>query len=239
MGTSVHEAAQPRSLGNYNLLASLATGGMAKVYLALRAGPAGFNKLLVVKVLRDDGPGGVEDGLSMFWDEARLAAQLVHPNIVHTYEVGENQGEYFLAMEYLDGQSYRAVSKRAAGRGPLSLAEHLRILSESARGLHYAHQLKDFSGQPLGVVHRDVSPQNIFVTYDGQVKVLDFGIAKTRDAEHKTQVGVIKGKIDYMAPEQLRGSELDGRADVFALGVMLWEAISGVSFAGGRQVPQV
>jgi serine/threonine-protein kinase len=234
----VNAATKPRTLGNYKLLASLATGGMAKVYLALRAGPAGFNKLLVVKVLRDD-TSGTEDGLRMFWDEARLSAQLVHPNVVHTYEVGENDGEYFLAMEYLEGQTYRAISKRATKEAHLPAAEHLRILAETARGLHYAHHAKDFTGQALSVVHRDVSPQNVFITYDGQVKVLDFGIAKTRDAEHKTQVGVIKGKLDYMAPEQVRGDEVDGRADVFALGAMLWEAVTGSRFSGPRELSQV
>jgi serine/threonine protein kinase len=231
--------AQLQSLGNYRLLAALATGGMAKVYLALRAGPAGFNKLLVLKVLRDDSPAGAEESLRMFWDEARLSAQLVHPNIVHTFEVGEIDHEYFLAMEYLDGQTYRSVFRRALEHGGLPLPEQLRILSETARGLHYAHELCDYSGHPLGVVHRDVSPQNVFITYDGQVKLLDFGIAKTRDAEHATKIGVIKGKLDYMAPEQVRGDPLDARADVFALGAMLYEAISSTRFAGARGLSQV
>jgi eukaryotic-like serine/threonine-protein kinase len=212
---------------------------MAKVYLALLGGPAGFNKLLVIKVLRDDVMNGSEEGVRMFWDEARLAARLVHPNIVHTFEVGEIEGRYFLAMEYLDGQTYREVQNRARSTGALKLHDELRILSELARGLHYSHELKGFNGEPLGVVHRDVSPQNVFLTYDGQVKLLDFGIAKSQEAEHMTQVGVIKGKLDYIAPEQLRGETLDGRADVFALGAMLWEAIAGQRFAGGRKVTDV
>ena len=212
---------------------------MAKVYLGLMAGPAGFNKLLVIKVLnRDDANAGSEDNVQLFWDEARLAARVIHPNIVHTYEVGEVDGRYFLAMEYLDGQSYRTLQGRMV-RSPLGPCEELRIISETARGLHYSHDLKDFKGEPLGVVHRDVSPQNVFITYDGQVKLLDFGIAKTYDAGHKTQVGVIKGKLDYIAPEQLSGDDVDHRADIFALGIMLWEAVTGQRFAGGRKIAEV
>ena len=230
---------QRKSLGKFQLVASLGQGGMAKVYLALMAGPAGFNKLMVLKVLREEALSSSEDAVAMFWDEARLSAQMVHPNIVHTYEVGQEGAQHYIAMEYLDGQTYRNAHLRCAQHGGMPLAEHLRILASTARGLHYAHQLRAFNGQPLGVVHRDVSPQNVFVAYDGQVKLLDFGIAKARGAENLTQVGVIKGKFDYIAPEQLRGEELDGRADVFALGVMLWEAVTGKRFAGGRAVTDV
>ncbi|MET0340947.1 MAG: serine/threonine-protein kinase [Polyangiales bacterium] len=226
-------------MGKFHLVASLGQGGMAKVYLALMAGPAGFNKLLVVKVLREDVGGGNEEAVRMFWDEARLTAQMLHPNIVHTYEVGEVDGRYYLAMEYLDGQTYRAVQTRLEAEGGLPLREDLRILAETARGLHYAHKLRGFNGEALNVVHRDVSPQNVFITYDGQVKLLDFGIAKAHGAENLTQVGIIKGKLDYIAPEQLRGDVLDGRADVFALGAMLWEAVTKQRFAGGRQLSDV
>jgi serine/threonine-protein kinase len=237
----VEEAAAVRlqAIGKYELIASLGQGGMANVYLALSAGPGGFNKLLVLKLLREDVLAGMEEGVNMFLDEARLSARLVHPNIVHTYEVGEHEGRYFIAMEYLDGQTYRAIQQRARANGGIPVQEELRIIAETARGLHYSHELKGYDGEPLGVVHRDVSPQNVFVTYDGQVKVLDFGIAKTSDAEHLTQVGVIKGKLDYIAPEQLRGEALDGRADIFALGVMCWEAVTGKRFAGGRKVTDV
>ncbi len=227
------------ALGKYTLIASLAEGGMAKVYLGLMAGPAGFNKLLVIKVLnRDDAAHRDEDNLQLFWDEARLAARVIHPNVVHTYEVGEIDGRYFLAMEYLDGQAYRTLQIRMQKDG-LPPCEELRIIAETARGLHYAHELKGFKGEPLGVVHRDVSPQNVFITYDGQVKLLDFGIAKSDDSGHKTQVGVIKGKLDYIAPEQLSGDKVDARADIFSLGAMLWEALSGRRFAGGRAVAEV
>jgi serine/threonine protein kinase len=234
MGDSQNRSA----IGKYQLIASLGQGGMARVYLALVAGPAGVNKLMVVKVLSSEMLHGPEGGLELFWDEARLAARLVHPNIVHTYEVGEADGNYFLAMEYLDGQTLRVLQVRAA-QDPLPNVEELRIVSEVARGLQYAHELRDFHGAPLNVVHRDVSPQNVFVTYDGQVKLIDFGIAKTRDAGHETRAGLIKGKLNYIAPEQLRGDPLDRRADVFALGAMLWETVAGRRFAGGANVPEV
>jgi len=212
---------------------------MAKVYLALMAGPSGFNKLLVVKVMRNDLIAGSEDSIRMFWAEARLAARLVHQNIVHTYEVGEHDGRYFLAMEYLDGQPLSAILNRARGEAEIPLGEYLRIIAEVARALSYAHQLKGYQGEELHVVHRDVSPQNVIVTYDGQVKLLDFGIAKSTDAEQQTQLGIVKGKLDYIAPEQLRGDRIDPRADVFALGAMLWEVVSGHRFAGGRKVNDV
>ena len=235
----MEEALRLQTVGKYEMIASLGQGGMATVYLALMAGPAGFNKLLVLKILREEVLSGMEEGVNMFLDEARLSARMVHQNIVHTYEVGEHEGRYFIAMEYLEGQSYRAVQQRSRAIGGIPIHEELRVIADTARGLHYAHELKGYNGEPLGVVHRDVSPQNVFITYDGQVKLLDFGIAKTSDAEHLTQVGVIKGKLDYIAPEQLRGEQLDGRADVFALGAMLWEAVTGKRFSGGRKVADV
>lgn len=218
------------AIGKYELIASLGQGGMANVYLALVLGPADVNKLVVVKLLANEMLHGPEGGLELFWDEARLAARLVHPNIVHTYEVGEVDGAYFLVMEYLEGQTLRKAQARSP-HAPLPRAEELRILCELARGLHHAHDLRDFHGASLNVVHRDVSPQNVFVTYDGQVKLIDFGIAKSRDADHETRSGLIKGKLNYIAPEQVRGEALDRRADIFALGVMLWEAVAGRRFS--------
>jgi serine/threonine-protein kinase len=226
------------TIGHYNLIASLGKGGMAEVYLAVVAGPGNYNKLLVLKILHQDAYAAGAGGIEMFWDEARLSAQLVHRNVVHTYEVGEIEGRHFLCMEYLDGQTYRGWQVRAARQGVPRLREELRILSETARGLEYAHHAVNFEGEPLGVVHRDVSPQNVFITYDGQIKLLDFGIAQTHETEHVSEVGIIKGKLDYIAPEQLRGEAVDGRSDLFSLGVMLWEAIAGKRFAGGPKVPQ-
>ncbi len=197
---------------------------MAEVYLAVAQGPAGFNKLLVCKVLRpllaDD-----ESFRAMFLDEARLAARLNHPNVVQTYEVGEDDAQQFLTMEYLDGQPLHRVTGRLKESFPLDL--RVRVLTLVLAGLQSAHELTDYDGTPLGVVHRDVSPPNVFVTYDGQVKLMDFGIAKTVHASHSTTTGVIKGKISYMAPEQALGEPVDARTDIFAVGVMLWEAITG------------
>jgi eukaryotic-like serine/threonine-protein kinase len=232
----VDEAPQETSLGRYNLIASLGQGGMANVYLAVVGGPGSFSKLLVIKALRTDVQAAPEF-VQMFLDEARLSARFNHPNIVQTYEVGEANGIYFIAMEYLDGQTLRTVQRKLAAALPLE--EELRVLADTARGLHYAHETRDFSGAPLNVVHRDVSPQNVILTYDGQVKLLDFGIAKAMDSEHLTQVGLIKGKIEYIAPEQARGDRVDRRADIFALGVMAWEAVTRQRFAGGPKVSAV
>src|SRR3954451_1865397 len=154
------------SFGKYRLIASLGQGGMANVYLAVVLGPAGFNKLLVVKALREDVLGNSEEFVHMFLDEARLSARLNHPNIVQTYEIGESDGRFFIAMEYLEGQPLR-VAQRKLGPIGLPLEEELRIVAETARGLHYAHELKGLNGESLEVVHRDVSPQNVFLTYEG------------------------------------------------------------------------
>jgi serine/threonine-protein kinase len=199
---------------------------MAEVFLATSRGVGGFNKLLVVKRLRDifaTDPSFV----AMFLDEARLAARLNHPNVVHTYDVGEEHGAHFLAMEYIEGQSLHGIFQRL-GRAAVPRRLHLRILADVLAGLHAAHELTDYDGQPLGVVHRDVSPHNVLVSYGGQVKVVDFGIAKALDSSSQTSTGVIKGKVSYMAPEQAAGDRaLDRRADVFAVGIMLWEALTG------------
>jgi serine/threonine-protein kinase len=211
---------------------------MAHVYLARMSGPSGFSKLFVMKVLREELHDSGDECVTMFLDEARLAARLNHPNIVQTYDVGDANGHYFIAMEYLEGQALRFVERRL-GRHGFPEPQHLRVLAETARALHYAHELRDYDGRELRVVHRDVSPQNVFVTYDGRVKLLDFGIAKADNAEHLTKVGVIKGKVDYIAPEQIRGDQVDRRADVFSLGVMLYEAITRVRFAGGSRVSEI
>jgi serine/threonine-protein kinase len=209
------------------LIAQLARGGMGVVYLALVRGPAGFNKLFVVKELKTD---LAEDPLfiSMFLEEARLAARLSHPNVVQTIEVGSEGGRHFIAMEYLEGQPLHRVISRAkkAGSG-ISLEYQLHILVQALEGLHYAHSLADFDGTRLGIIHRDISPHNIFVTYDGVVKVVDFGIAKALDTSQETGTGVLKGKIAFMAPEFVRGKTPDQRVDVFAAGVILWEALAG------------
>jgi serine/threonine-protein kinase len=221
---------QAPTLGKYQLIGELGHGGMAKVYLALAAGPAGFNKLVVVKQILTH-LGEDSDFLAMFLDEARLAARLNHPNVVQTNEVGEDNGRYFLCMEYLEGQPFNRVLARlvtkAAGSARLSLAQQLRILADALSGLHYAHELCDFDGTPLSVVHRDMSPHNIFVTYAGQVKLVDFGIAKAQSSSVETRAGMLKGKVAYMAPEQALGEKVDRRADIFSIGLILWEILAG------------
>ncbi len=215
-------------LGKYRLLGELGRGGMASVYLAMVTGPARFNKLVVIKEIQTD-LAYEPEFVTMFLDEARLAARLNHPNVVQTNEVGQDEYRFFMVMEYLEGQTLRSVLRRV-GRGPdapLTLGMKLRVMVEALAGLHYAHELADYDGTPLSVVHRDISPHNIFVTYSGQVKVLDFGIAKALDSVTETSTGVLKGKVNYMAPEQARGEPVDRRADVYAAGVVLWELATG------------
>lgn len=210
-----------RSIAGYRLVAALGKGGMARVFLALSQKSFGFSKLVVLKVLREELEGEFVD---MFVQEARIAARLNHPNVVQTYEVGEDAGRHYIAMEYLEGQAVSAVLQRV-GLANVPLDFQLRILCDALEGLQYAHDLVDFDGTPLGLIHRDVSPQNIFVTYTGQAKILDFGIAKTSSSTRTAQ-GILKGKSGYMAPEQVRCAELDQRCDTYAIGVVLWEALA-------------
>jgi serine/threonine-protein kinase len=211
--------------GKYRLIAEIGRGGMAEVYLALLQGDLGFNKLVVLKQIREDMADDPEL-LGMFLDEARLAARLRHPNVVETHEVAQENGHTFMAMEYLEGQPLHRIFQRVHRTGGLPLSVHLRILADLLAGVHHAHELRDWDDTPLGVVHRDVTPQNVFVTYTGVVKLVDFGIAKVKDAQTLTRAGIVKGKIAYLAPEQARREDLDRRVDIFAVGVMLWEAVT-------------
>lgn len=208
----------------YRVLFELGRGGTARVYLAVVEGPSGFNKLAVLKVLKAELANNV-DFHTLIFNEARLASRLSHGNVVQVHEVLEHEGAPVIAMEHLAGKTLYEVRTRAPEL--LDVNTQVYVLSQVLAGLHYSHELADFDGTPLGVVHRDITPQNVFLTYDGQVKVLDFGIAKLAGSLVETQVGVIKGKVRYMAPEQLQGQPVDGRTDVFACGVMLWEAIVG------------
>ncbi|MCU0685949.1 MAG: serine/threonine protein kinase, partial [Polyangiaceae bacterium] len=228
--TGTHEvySSEREVLGKYRLLAKLGEGGMANVHLAVAMGPSGFHKLLVVKQVRMvlvDEP----DVLEMFFDEARLAARLNHPNVVQTHEVNATpEGWPFIAMEYLDGQPFHRVLGRL-GVGPTrygNLPLYVRAIADALEGLHYAHELSDYNGAPLNIVHRDVSPHNIFVTYEGQVKLVDFGVAKAVTSAALTRTGALKGKVPYMSPEQATGGVCDRRADVFAMGVVLWNVLS-------------
>ncbi|HEU4405266.1 MAG TPA: protein kinase [Polyangiaceae bacterium] len=219
------------AVGKYRLMAKLGQGGMADVYLALSRGALGVNKLVVIKQLRE-GLATNPDFVTMFLDEARLAVRLNHANVVHTYEAGERAGQCFLVMEYLEGLAVDELLLRARAVGVgVPAPVWARVVSDALAGLHYAHELCDYDGTPLQITHRDVSPQNLFVTYDGITKVVDFGIAKARLNATVTDAGELKGKVCYMAPEHVLGRSSDRRADVFAMGVVLWELL-----AGGRRL---
>jgi eukaryotic-like serine/threonine-protein kinase len=212
-------------LGKYIVLAELGRGGMAEVYLALSRGRSGFSKLVVLKLLRSH-LAEDEDFLRMFLAEARLAALLNHPNVVQTYEIGAEGGRDCIVMEYLEGCSFAEIAM-ATRKSPMPTSLGLRVIADALAGLHHAHSLCDVNGQPVNLVHRDVSPHNVFVTYDGQVKVVDFGIAKASDDGARTKTGVFKGKLRYTAPERFfRGEECDRRSDVFSVGVMLWQVLT-------------
>jgi serine/threonine protein kinase len=211
--------------GKYSLVARLATGGMAEIFLARLVGAAGFEKLVCIKRIL---PHLARDKhfVAMFLDEARIAARITHPNVCQVFELGEIEGSYYLAMEYLEGvplSCFRRHDYDGALPAPRLVAG---IAIQACEGLHHAHQLKNSEGRPMELVHRDVSPQNLFVTADGIVKVLDFGIAKIQDATVRTSTGAIKGTYAYMAPEQLRGERVDRRIDVFALGIAMWETLT-------------
>jgi len=210
-------------LGRYRLLLELGHGGMAHVYLALVSGLAGFSKLVVLKVMRDElreHPAS----LNMFLGEARLAARMNHANVVQTSEVGEDSGRYFICMEYLEGQTLSRLLKKTIDVA-LPLGARLEIMCQMLEGLSYLHGFCDLDGTPLGLVHRDISPNNVFVTFEGSVKVLDFGVAKAAGISHVTEAGTFKGKLGYAAPEQIVGRS-DQRSDVFAAGVLLWEILT-------------
>jgi serine/threonine-protein kinase len=223
MSASIHPA--PLMLGPYELLQRIATGGMAEVYLARRAGPHGFQKVVAVKrilpQLAQD-----PDFVAMFIDEARVCAQLGHPNIVQVFDFGEHDHELYMAMEYVDGTTAARLVRAAAGRGeevPLDAALYIGL--SVLRGLDYAHSARDEEGKPLDLVHRDVSPGNVLIDRSGAVKLTDFGIARAAEIERRTDAGQLKGKLGYMSPEQVVGKELDPRSDLFTVGIVLAELV--------------
>ncbi|HET7501304.1 MAG TPA: serine/threonine-protein kinase [Kofleriaceae bacterium] len=212
--------------GKYLLVGEIATGGMAEVFLAVHKGLEGFVKVVVIKRVLQHLTNNAEY-VRMFIDEARLAARLEHPNIVRTYEFGEVDGQYFTAMEYLPGEDLcKALNNLVMSRQFMPLHVAAGIASQLCEGLYFAHQLTDVDGNPLHLVHRDINPANIVVTYGGEVKIIDFGVAKS-NAHANTIVGTIKGKIAYMPPEQVLGRSVDQRADIFSAGVVLWELLTG------------
>ncbi|MDF2692847.1 MAG: serine/threonine protein kinase [Labilithrix sp.] len=215
-------------LDRYELLCPIASGGMASVWLARLRGKRGFEKLFAVKTIKTElisDPHFQE----MFLDEARIASRILHPNVAQILELGEQDDILYIVMEYVDGDSVAKVNRLALKRGsPLPTGVSMRIIAETCAGLHAAHQLKDAGGESLGVVHRDVSPQNILLSTEGSAKVIDFGLVKAKNrTAGETGQGVVKGKIRYMAPEQVASKGVDHRADVWAAGICLYELLVG------------
>lgn len=216
----------PVSFGRYYLTQKVAMGGMAEIFRGKSIGAEGFEKVVAIKRIL---PHFSEDEgfVTMFKDEARVAAQLTHANVVQVFDFDEVDELFYIAMEYVEGHDLKRVLDVGARVGkPLSIAQSVHIMMEASQGLHYAHT-RVVDGQPLNIIHRDVSPHNIMVSFNGEVKIMDFGIAKAASRSTKTRVGTVKGKCAYMSPEQARGKPLDARSDLFALGVTLWEMLTG------------
>ena len=217
----------PQKFGKYQLLDKIATGGMADLYRAKVTGDYGFEKQVAIKKIL---PHLSDEGnlVKAFIDEAKLAALLQHENIVQIYDFGNMNGEYFIAMEYLFGKDLRKLIYKASEKGvSFDLENALYVISRVCAGLDYSHNLKDLQGKPLNIIHRDINPQNIFITYEGQVKIIDFGIAKAASHNSTTHEGLIKGKLAYMSPEQANGQTIDHRSDIFSTGIILYELLAG------------
>ena len=217
----------PRHIGRYEIVGPLASGGMAEILLARLAGPSGFMRPVVIKRILPH-LARKKDFVDMFLDEARIVAGIRHPNVVQVTELGHEEGELFLAMEYLEGESTSGLMRRLQTRGErLDLTLAAYIVAEACAGVHAAHELADENGKKLNIVHRDVTPHNVFIGYKGSIKVLDFGIATASDRIAQTEAGQFKGKLEYASPEQCKGAVLDRRSDIFALGTILWELTTG------------
>ncbi len=222
-----HSLSLPAKVGRYEVVAALAAGGMAEILLGRLVGPNGVESIVVIKRILPH-LARLDSFVAMFLDEARIVSQIRHPNVVFVQELGQDKAELFLVMEYLAGESAGTLNRKLVmGARILDARLAAHLVAEACAGLHAAHELADSNGTKLGLVHRDVSPQNLFVTYDGHVKVLDFGVAKAADRIARTETGLLKGKFGYMAPEQCRGEEVDRRADIFALGAVLYEVSTG------------
>ncbi len=214
-------------LGRYRVVDEIGIGGMASVHLARMDGPGGFQKWVAIKRIHGH---LIEDDsfVQMFLDEARVAARISHPNVASVFELGKHDDNYWIAMEYLHGEPLREVMRRTEEIGaPMPPEIACRVIADAAEGLHAAHELLGKNGEKLGLIHRDVTPHNLFVTYDGTTKVVDFGIAKFSSRMSQTRAGTLKGKLAYMSPEQVHGEQIDRRTDIFALGVVLWELTTG------------
>ena len=218
----------PARIDRYEPLKRLAVGGMAEIFLAKQSGLEGFEKVVVLKRILPH-LASDEEFVSMFLDEARIAAKLSHPNIVQIYDLGKADQTYYIAMEYVSGRNVQhLITKQQQLGGHLPVEHVARIMAGVCDGLFYAHGRKDYDGKPLNIVHRDISPQNILVSFAGGVKVVDFGIAKASTQLAQTRAGVLKGKYAYMSPEQVRGAKVDHRSDIFALGLVMYEMLTGM-----------
>lgn len=230
---------EARAFGRYEVLARLATGGTANIFLARQPGLEGFRRAVVVKTLLPD--RAADDAfVAMFLDEARLAARLAHPACVQIFDLGRVRGLYYIAMEYICGETLWNLLGTVATAGQrLPPADVAAIVAAASDGLHHAHELRDATGRPYHLVHRDVSPQNIMVSFEGQTKVVDFGIAKAETGRDPTRAGVVKGKFSYMSPEQIAGGDVDRRSDVFSLGIVLFECLAARRLFRGDSPEQV
>ncbi len=218
-----------KTFHRYRIARRIARGGMAEVFLALLRGPFGFEKRVALKKILPM-YGNMEEFAVLFRDEARLSALLEHSNIVQTYEFGRYEGEYFMAMEYVDGPDLEELLDRCRRRGILLPIEVvLHVAHELTRALEYSHSLKDDDGQPMAIIHRDVSPPNVLIDVHGAIKLTDFGVAKAAHREAETRPGVLRGKYAYMSPEQVRQVDIDHRSDIFSIGIVLYEALTGVN----------
>src|SRR5687768_681406 len=216
----------PKKFGKYEVLARFATGGAANIFLARQPGAAGFHKLVCLKTLLSERASDA-DFVAMFLDEARLAARLNHPNCVQIYDLGRVRGVYYISMEYIFGDTlWNLLTTVTRLRTPLPASHVASIIASGCDGLHHAHELKDGKGKMFNLVHRDVSPQNIMVTYEGQTKVVDFGIAKAETGRAPTIAGIVKGKFSYMSPEQITGGSVDRRSDIYSLGIVFFECLA-------------
>jgi len=225
-GAPADDPDRGRRISKYEILTRLSVGGMAELFLAFTSGPGGFRKFVALKQILPDVK--TEEFVKMFLDEARITAAFSHANIGQVFDLGEEDSELYLAMEFLAGQNLEQLMKAADKRdAPLPPGFAARVIRDVCLGLNYAHHFVDPSGRSVAVVHRDMSPRNVMVTYDGGVKVIDFGIAKAKGRLGRTAVGMVKGTGGYMSPEQVRGQELDGRSDLFSAGVLLHEMLCG------------
>ena len=224
--------AEPGQFGKYHLLEKIATGGMAEVFRARSYGMQGFEKILVIKRILPE-LGKSEEFVDLFVDEARIAVSLIHVNIVQVFELGEVDGAYYMAMEYVHGLDLARLVSRARKIGPFPVHLACFVIAECLKALQFAHERTDDDGNPLNIVHCDISPQNVLISFAGEVKITDFGISRA-SFQAEGQQEVIRGKYAYMSPEQVEGKPLDGRSDLFALGIVLYELLTGRRLFKGK-----